>query len=105
NQTFGERVGAKAVRAVHGHAGGFSGGVESGYVGFSLYIGVDAAHGVVLGWRDGNRFVNRIHVHEIFGEFTDLWKFFIDLFFTQVANVQVDVVSVRSFKAAAGFIL
>ena len=81
-------VGAQAIGAVNRHAGAFADGVKAihnririavfRFNHLAVIIGRNAAHHVMTGWDNGNRFFDRIDVSKLNGDFADARQAFID---------------------------
>ena len=101
-----EGVGAEAVGAVDGDAGGFAAGEEAGdhFVGaggvlgddFARVFGGDAAHVVVDGGEDGDRLFADVDAGEDGGCFGDAWETLVEDLRWEMAELEVDVVFVRT---------
>src|SRR5699024_4003543 len=101
-----QRVGAQAVAAVHGDAGGLPGGVQArDHVGrvaqhLAADVGGDAPHAVVRGGEHRDRVRVRLHTQVGAGELGDVGQLRIDVRGLQVGQVQVDVVLLGAGAAA-----
>ena len=73
DHTFQERIAGQAVSAVDACTRDFAGGVESGYVGATVEVGLDSAHGVVGGGVDGGRLGAEVD-SVVHAGFVDAWE-------------------------------
>ena len=101
DQALGQRVGPQAIGAVEADASGFACGVKTRDGRCTCDVGMHAAHAVVNHRTHGNRLINRVDAHVIAGEFAHKGQFFVDDFFAQVPEIEVDVAAIRPFENIA----
>ncbi|KAG0922825.1 hypothetical protein G6F31_019753 [Rhizopus arrhizus] len=98
-----------AVGAVHRHRGAFADGVQAvdnlvlavfTREHLAVVVGRNAAHLIVDGRNDGDRFLDRVDVAELDGDFADRGQTLVDDVGAQVVQLQDDVAAVRTETAA-----
>ena len=100
-----QRVGAQSVGSVHRHAGALPGGVQPRHRScvvaqhLSGDGGGDATHHVVAGGVDRHQFFHRVDTEVGAGELGDVRQFRLQHVLAEVADVDVDVVLVRTGPA------
>lgn len=89
DQTFEQGIACEAIRAVHARARYFARGVESGNRAASNEIRFQAAHQIMRGRRDWNRFFRQINA-EMEARVIDLGESFLQKVGAHVAKIQLD---------------
>ena len=92
----------EAVESVHIPAGRFTGGIEPlQSVGGPVLVGPDPAHAIVLAGTHGNHLRHGIDPEELGADLVHFPEFRLDMLFTQMANIQPQVIAVRALDALA----
>ncbi|SMS02211.1 hypothetical protein VIM7927_03529 [Vibrio mangrovi] len=83
----------------------FTDGKQTLNPGFTLRIGFDTTHGVVNRWTDWDWLFDRIDVDIGFGQLTDKRQTFMQIFSTQMAQIQMNDITQRMFDGVAFLLL
>lgn len=89
---FCQGVGVQMVCIVQINRGIFIYGEQIFNVGFIVLIGFDIVYGVVCGWMYWNWFFNWIDVNVCFCQFVDEWQMFMQFFFVEVMQVEINYI-------------
>ena len=110
HQQVGERIGAQTVGAVHRGAAAFAGRVEAwnrlvriatrGHDDLAVIVGGDATHLVVAGGHDRDRFLDRVDVGELAGDFANARQTLFDHVDAEMVELEQDIVGVLAGAAA-----
>src|SRR5205823_1841794 len=98
DQKLGEGVGVELVSAVERNARNFASNIKSLQGCFGVDVRGNAAHHIIYYKPYRNQLINRIYTDVLAHQLSDKKKFLIDHFFTQIAQIEVHIITIKTVE-------